>query len=420
MPRFSKTASRTLGSKTLVVDNGAYTIKAGFALPQDQDEPRSECQILTNAIVRDRTRHTWVGAQFDKCRDFRELLFRRPMEKGYIVNWEVQREIWEDTFFSNHARLKCDPQETNLIVSEAPNAPQALQTNCDQIVFEEYEFLAYYRSLGSTLNSFVDVSSFSGSPTPIARAPPKPAGCVLVIDCGYSHSTVNPVVNGRVIQSAVRRLDIGGKFLTNFLKENISLRSYNMMDETYIINEMKEKVSFVSDNFSEDLERAWKGGRGDARPAVLSHEWNPETNRSDIVAESGRRNTVIDYVLPNLDKQQTGFLRQHDALQALKLKKSLASGSEDFDAFITLGNERFAGPELLFNPSDIGMRQLGLPDLIMSSLKSVPFGLHPALLANVVLTGGTANLEGLDSRLETELRPLVPDSYQVRVRKPAK
>lgn len=43
---------------------------------------------------------------------------------------------------------KCDPHNTNLLLTEAPNAPVALQSNCDQIVFEEYEFAAYYRCIG--------------------------------------------------------------------------------------------------------------------------------------------------------------------------------------------------------------------------------------------------------------------------------
>ncbi len=44
--------------------------------------------------------------------------------------------------------VKCDPKETNLILAEAPNAPTSLQTNCDQIVFEEFEFASYRRCIG--------------------------------------------------------------------------------------------------------------------------------------------------------------------------------------------------------------------------------------------------------------------------------
>ena len=43
---------------------------------------------------------------------------------------------------------QCDPHDTNLILTEAPNAPQVLQANCDQMVFEEFEFSSYFRCVG--------------------------------------------------------------------------------------------------------------------------------------------------------------------------------------------------------------------------------------------------------------------------------
>ena len=44
--------------------------------------------------------------------------------------------------------------------------------------------------------------------------------------------------------------------MTNYLKELVSYRHFNMMDETYIINQIKEKFSFVSLDFVKELERA--------------------------------------------------------------------------------------------------------------------------------------------------------------------
>ena len=160
--RQSKAHERTLPNRTLIVDNGAYTIKAGYA---SDDSNLEDCEVIPNCIARDREKRTWIGSQLEKCKDFGEIVFRRPVEKGYLVNWEAEKAIWDATFFEKTAKLKvrgfcrddtskfnnriqCDPQETNLILTEAPNAPMALQTNCDQIVFEEYEFASYSRNIG--------------------------------------------------------------------------------------------------------------------------------------------------------------------------------------------------------------------------------------------------------------------------------
>jgi actin-related protein 6 len=45
-------------------------------------------------------------------------------------------------------------------------------------------------------------------------------------------------------ESAIRRLDVGGKMLTNLLKEAVTYRQWNMMDEYHIVNDAKEQVRF--------------------------------------------------------------------------------------------------------------------------------------------------------------------------------
>jgi len=140
--RKSRTAAIPEPTATLVLDNGAYTIKAGL-VSDDQTDP--EPRVIPNCIARDRQRKTYVASELSKCKDFGEIHFRRPVEKGYIVNWEAQKEIWDREFFDNNA---VNPAETRLVLTEQPNALPALQTNCDQIVFEEYQFASYYRGIG--------------------------------------------------------------------------------------------------------------------------------------------------------------------------------------------------------------------------------------------------------------------------------
>ena len=192
--------------------------------------------------------------------------------------------------------------------------------------------------------------------------------------------------------------------MTNFLKEIVSIRHYNMMDETHIMNDVKEAVCYVSQDFKGDLERTWKGRRGERRKG----------------ATEGAKDIVIDYVLPDPDKHNAGYARPHDPSLAAKVKKlgGIVAPGEGVEDYMTLGNERFTVPELLFNPGDVGMKQAGLHEVILQSMSAVPTGLWPAMLANIVVVGGNANIEGLVERLETELRPITPAECVVRVRKP--
>ncbi len=101
-PRQAKSAERALPEQTLIIDNGAYTMKAGFATSNPTLE---DCQVIPNCLAKDRGKHVWIGAQLEKCNDFGEIAFRRPVEKGFLVNWEAEKAIWDHTFIEKNARL---------------------------------------------------------------------------------------------------------------------------------------------------------------------------------------------------------------------------------------------------------------------------------------------------------------------------
>ena len=185
---------------------------------------------------------------------------------------------------------------------------------------------------------------------------------------------MTPFVKGRPIQEAIRRLDIGGKFLTNYLKELISIRHFNVTDEPWLVNEIKEATSFVSQDFAKDLETTWKGG-----------QHNHRTTNSTI---------VVDYVLPDYETRHHGIVRTHDP-DAAKRNATVAAR----EPVLTLKNERFTVPELLFNPGDVGMKEAGLPSVIMQSINALPAELRPAMLANIIVVGGNANIPGFMDRL---------------------
>lgn len=92
----------TMPPQTLVVDNGSYTMKAGFASPTATE---ADCYLVPNCLARSRDRRVLVGAQLEICRDFGGMTFRRPVEKGYLVNWEAEKEIWDMTFLDKESPL---------------------------------------------------------------------------------------------------------------------------------------------------------------------------------------------------------------------------------------------------------------------------------------------------------------------------
>ncbi|ETW81470.1 hypothetical protein HETIRDRAFT_318154 [Heterobasidion irregulare TC 32-1] len=341
----------------VVVDNGACTIKAGLArLVQD---PR----VIPNAVIRSKgDKTTYFGHEFYKCRDHSSLHYRLPFEKGYLVDWDAQKAIW-DGMFSEDV-LAIDTSESSLLITEPYFNLPNIQEVYDQFVFEEYDFQSYYRCTPASLVPRGRL--FSSVPHP---------ECVLIVDSGFSFTHIVPIMDGAVLWYAVKRIDVGGKLLTNQLKELASFRQWNMMDETYIVNEVKETCCYVSNQFSADLE---------------------------ICRTNPKHNPILqEYVLPDFSTNRRGHVRKPDEM------------ASETDQVLYMGNERFSVPEILFRPDDIGMGQSGVAMTIAHSIALLPEDLQGMFWANIGLIGGNAKFPGFAPRLLSELRSLAPVDCEV-------
>ena len=143
----------------------------------------------------------------------------RPLERGCLVNWDTQAEVWARAF--GPEVLKIAPAETSLLLSEAPLTPSAIQDTLDEMVFEHFGFHSYCTRPAPTLAAL-------GA----QEAEPPAHGATLVVDAGFSATHCVPIYGGHALNFAAKRLNIGGKLLTNHLKQVVSYRSLNVLEET--------------------------------------------------------------------------------------------------------------------------------------------------------------------------------------------
>lgn len=132
---------------TLVVDNGAYTVKCGvisagtkagdFAAPELPISP----SVLPNCTAKSRAEKKFFVADgaclllcphprqplhvltpslpppgLNSAVDLSALYTRRPHERGYVVNWDIEEEVWNRMCHKDMLGVK--PSETSLFVSE--------------------------------------------------------------------------------------------------------------------------------------------------------------------------------------------------------------------------------------------------------------------------------------------------------------
>lgn len=193
-------------ASVVVLDNGGYTIKAGSSQSR---KPK----LVPNCIVKAKNerKRIFIGSQLDECKDLSGLYYQLPFQKGYIVNWDVQRQVWDFTFGKDLLNVKFD--ETSLVVTEPFNNFTSIKETLDEILFEDYQFHSVYRTTAGGLSVWQNsLSQLEGE-----------LGCVLV-DSGYSFTHIVPYYKGKCLSEATVRIDVGGKVLTNYLKEIVSYR----------------------------------------------------------------------------------------------------------------------------------------------------------------------------------------------------
>lgn len=308
----------------------------------------------------------------EDCKDLSGLYYLLPFQKGYLVNWDIQRQVWDYVFGSEVLNVR--PQDNSLILTEPIFNFPYVQDTLNEIFFEDYKFKSVLRSPAPTLSA---LKYFHHHPDSL---------CCTVVDTGYSFTHIIPYYRGKIIAKAVLRIGVGGKLLTNHLKEIVSYRQLHVLDETYVMNQVKEDVCFVSQDFYKDME---------------------------VARKRGSANTIMqEYVLPDFTTRRRGYIREQTG------KGSSHTQQTSDEQILRLANERFTIPELLFHPSDIGINQMGIPEAICHSVSLTPKEMHPHLFANIVLTGGNALFPGFYDRMFSEVRKLASDDYEVYVHLP--
>lgn len=86
---------------------------------------------------------------------------------------------------------------------------------------------------------------------------------------------------------------------------------------------------------------------------------------------------------------------------------------------LRVGREAYEAPEVLFQPSLVGSEARSIVEMVLSTVATADMDVRPALLQNVLLTGGGTMVRGLGPRFLSELLARTPRNVKVRVVAPA-
>jgi actin-related protein 2 len=145
----------------------------------------------------------------DECAENRAMLdISYPVENGIVRDWEGMKHVWDYTFFE---RLKCDPKEHKVLLTEPPMNPIANQKNMYDAMFETYGFIGAKVNIQAMLVLYAQ-GLLSG----------------VVVDAGDGVTHCVPVWEGVVPPSLIRRLNVAGRHMIRYLIKLLQVRGYNL------------------------------------------------------------------------------------------------------------------------------------------------------------------------------------------------
>lgn len=180
----------------------------------------------------------------------------------------------------------------------------------------------------------------------------------IVLDSGDGVTHVVPVFEGFCLSHALGRLDLAGRDLTKYavrmFKERLPF-DFSTSAGKEIVRDIKEKTCYVALDYDNELAKS-----------------------------EGSSDIDMTYELPDGN-------------------------------VVTVKDERFRIPEVLFQPSMLGQEAGGIHKLLFQSILDSDIDIRREMYGNIILSGGTTMFKGIQDRLSKEVRALAPSSMKVRV-----
>lgn len=215
------------------------------------------------------------------------------------------------------------------MLTEPPQNPLKNREKMLEVMFEKYNFAASNVSIQAMLTLYAQ-GLMTG----------------VVVDTGDGVTHVVPVYEGFVPQSLIRRLDVAGRHITQYLIKLLLLRGYafNRTADFDTVRQIKEKFCYVAADINSERKLALE---------------------TTCLMEN--------YTLPD-------------------------------GRVIKLGRERFEAPEALFTPSLIDSEKSGMADMVFEMIQAADIDTRSEYYKHIVLSGGSSMYPGLPTRLEKDLK----------------
>ena len=229
--------------KIVVIDNGSFAIKAGFA---GDDTPKSVFQSVVGRPKYKRAftpggqdRDLYIGDDAWGCSGL--LHPKHPIERGNInssADLDDMKKIWDYTFYD---QLRVDPAEHPVLMNDNLRMSKHTREVIIQTMFEKYSVPSFYMSQSTTLALYASGRS-TGTVVDIGDS-------LTEIGCHYEHTLLWPATY----------MPLGGRDIANYMMKifrHLGGR-FDRWSDQEMVREAKEEWGYIALDFDEEMKKDW-------------------------------------------------------------------------------------------------------------------------------------------------------------------
>ena len=286
-------------SNKVICDNGSGFLKMGYAgenfprytIPSIAGRPMLRASQKIGEIE---LKPLMLGDEANPLRQFLEISY--PIKEGIVESWDDLEALWGYTFHTKMGLPK-NLSGHKILVTEAAKNPKKNRQKMAEILFEKFNYGSVMFEIQALLSLMAEGETTG-----------------LVFDAGDGVSHCIPVYEGMAFADQIKRLNVAGRHVTDYLIKLLLFRGYafNSSADFETVREIKEQLCYVSYDLKKDRKLA-------------------------------QETTVVDkeYRLPD-------------------------------NTLINVGRERFEAPECLFNPQLVDVESLGISELMFDAVNGCP------------------------------------------------
>ena len=223
-----------MSKPVIVFDNGSGYLKAGlsnkevpmFTLPAIIGRPMLRYK---QKIANFELKPEMIGDEVTPVRSLLELSY--PMEEGIIKNDKDMATLWDYVLTQKLKIPKGELKDRKILMTEAPNNPTKNKEKMAEILFEK-----------------IGIGYFNIEPQAKMTLYCEGEETGVVLDSGDGVTHVIPIAHNYLLHHQIKRLDIAGRHITNYLTKLLQINGYAFFStaDFETVRELKEKYCFVS------------------------------------------------------------------------------------------------------------------------------------------------------------------------------